>query len=247
MEKNSFVHGDIAFLCINEQVLFGVKSDNNLEILAKTLATKGRYICEARFIPNIPSKIIENIKELKEKYHIVIISGSVGITHDCHMAECVSTVFNCEIEENNDAKEMLCEHLNISGIKYTDVYKKAVCIPKNSVIIPNKINGIAGFWYANVFALVSRVDVFKVMTEWVAIELCSWYKYVLQSIHTDLPISQFWEKLWLISLNHGHVKIGVEDIDDDNSKIVLRSMDFKTLETCALDIEDMLSFLKENT
>jgi hypothetical protein len=27
----------------------------------------------------------------------------------------------------------------------------------------------------------------------------------------------------------------------------LRSTDFKTLETCSLDIEDMLNFLKENT
>ena len=247
MEKNSFVNGDIAFLCINEQVLFGVKSDDNLEILAKTLATKGRYICEARFIPNVPSKITENIKELKEKYHIVIISGSVGISHDCHMAECVANVFNCELEENNEAKDIIGEHLNSSGLEYTDVYKKAVYIPKHSVIIPNQINGIAGFWYANVFVLVSRIDVFKTMAEWIAIELCSWYKYILQSIYTDIPISQFWEKLWLIALNHGNIKIGVEDIDNDHSKIVLRSTDFKTLETCSLDIEDMLSFLKENT
>jgi molybdopterin-biosynthesis enzyme MoeA-like protein len=247
MEKNSFVGGDIAFICVNEQILFGVKSDNNLEILAKILATKGRYICEARFIPNVPSKIIENIKELKEKYHIVIIAGSVGVTYDCHTAECVANVFNCELEESKEAKDIHSEYLNSGGLEYTDSYKKAVCIPKNSVIIPNKINGIAGFSYANVFVLVSRIDVFKAMAEWIAIEMCSWYKYILQSINTDLPISQFWEKLWPIALNHGHVKIGVEDIDNDNSKIVLRSTDFKTLETCALDIEDMLSFLKEKT
>ncbi|MDA0617363.1 MAG: molybdopterin-binding protein, partial [Proteobacteria bacterium] len=161
MNKNWFVENDVAYLHIENDAMFGESTSRCVEILAKAIGSKGRYISEVRMVQNISHKITESIKELASRYQILIISGGVGITHNCNTLSSLSNAIGCELEENIEAKLLLERYLKKEGMEFSNVYKKAITLPKSCVVIPNEITGIVGYKIQNIMVIPSDAKSFR--------------------------------------------------------------------------------------
>lgn len=239
--ENTFINYDIAFLCIDDNTIFGISKSDKINFLARTIGTKGRYLSEVRFIQNVPSKIIENLRELKDRYHIVIVSGGIGFDYTCYTAQCIAYIFNDEIEENKDAIQILHNILQKNGLSYDNSLRKAVMMPKSSVVIPNEINGVSGFYYANVFVVHSRNDIFEQMVESVTSYLYNWHRYVIFTVNITNPARELWNKLKLFILENDDITLTVNDTSNNSYEIILRCMGSDILE---IRKEELLSILE---
>lgn len=238
MNKNWFVGNDIAYLHIENDVMFGVSTSKHIEILAKAIGSKGRYLSEVRMVQNISYKITESIKELAERYQILIISGGVGITHDCNTTFAISNVIGCELEESSEAKLYFEEYLKKQGMEFLNVHKKAITLPKECVVIPNEIMGIVGYKIQNITVVPSNIKSFRYMCNAIAMDTLPWYKKYTHRIQIDVEISNVVQNIEIFVRENSNIQIDIHQ--SDVNEIVVYAQSFEMLELSVIRIKEML-------
>jgi molybdenum cofactor synthesis domain-containing protein len=151
----------IGFIIIGDEILSGKTRDINLQTLATLAGEKGYQIGEVRIVPDEEDEIIKSVRELKEKYFLVITSGGIGPTHDDITTESVAKALNIELELHKEAEEELKKYYNGRNIELNEARLKMAKLPKRAEIIFNIHTGAPGFKIENICVLAGIPLIFK--------------------------------------------------------------------------------------
>jgi molybdenum cofactor synthesis domain-containing protein len=82
-----------AILIIGNEILSGRTQDVNIQFIAARLAPLGVKLQEVRVVPDIATRIIAAVNELRAAYELVFTTGGIGPTHDDITSECIAAAF----------------------------------------------------------------------------------------------------------------------------------------------------------
>ncbi|MEK9800931.1 MAG: molybdopterin-binding protein, partial [Alphaproteobacteria bacterium] len=110
MSESSKPNPTAAIIVIGDEILSGRTKDKNIGWLAEQLNGMGIMLGEARVIPDIRQVIIDNVRELSDRYDLVFTSGGIGPTHDDITTEAVAAAFGKAVIRHPDAEAVLRKH-----------------------------------------------------------------------------------------------------------------------------------------
>ena len=150
--KKKFKKVNAAILVIGNEILSGRTQDSNVSFISKWLNDScGISVLEVRIIPDIETKIIKTINELRKKFNYVFTTGGIGPTHDDITARSISKAFKVKYEYHKEAFSILEKYYG--KIRFNDGRKKMSKMPRGSVLIYNPSSAAPGFKIRNVFCL----------------------------------------------------------------------------------------------
>lgn len=165
-----------ALMIIGNEILSGRTQDKNANYIALNLSERGIVFGEVRVVPDIESKIIKTLNELRAEFDYVMTTGGIGPTHDDITAACVAIAFGVVLEKNADAYQMLVDHYG-SEDEVNDARARMAMIPAGARLIPNPVSGAPGFIIGNVHVMAGVPAIMQAM-----------FDYVLDGFETGAPI-----------------------------------------------------------
>ena len=82
-----------AILIIGNEILSGRTQDVNVQFIATRLALLGVKLEEVRVVPDIDTRIINAVNELRAAYTMLFTTGGIGPTHDDITSPCIAAAF----------------------------------------------------------------------------------------------------------------------------------------------------------
>tara|TARA_A100001011_G_C14294619_1_gene837851 strand:- start:1082 stop:1837 length:756 start_codon:yes stop_codon:yes gene_type:complete len=162
MKKNKKVNA--AILIIGNEILSGRTQEKNVAFISNWLNSKcGIAVEEVRIIPDLEKVIVQNIKNLSQKFNYVFTTGGIGPTHDDITAQSISKAFKVKYEYHKEAYLILERYYG--KIKFNDGRKKMAKMPKGSKLIYNPSSAAPGFIIRNVLSLPGVPSILNSMIE----------------------------------------------------------------------------------
>lgn len=150
-----------SFLIIGDEILSGRTHDKNLPFLANNLTKIGIILKEVRVVPDNEDRIINSVKELKNKYDYLFTSGGIGPTHDDITIECIGKACGDEIVKNIEAEKLLINYYGESNVN--EARLKMAYLPSTATLLDNPISSAPGFRIENIFVMAGIPAIFEVM------------------------------------------------------------------------------------
>ena len=232
-----------AILIIGNEILSGRTQDLNVSFLSDWLNKKcGVTVEEVRIIPDIESKIVKNILELKKRFNYVFTTGGIGPTHDDITAKSLSKAFKTKYEYHREAYLILEKYYGRG--KFNDGRKKMAKMPKGSSLIYNPVSAAPGFIIKNVICLPGVPSILKAMIDSVKKYLIKGLVVLNKSISLHTVESNISKELTRIQKKYlKKVDIGSYPffrLGRIGVSVVLRSSNKKNLELCFFDIKKII-------
>lgn len=195
-----------AVVVIGNEILSGRTQDTNTAFIAEKLTGRGVRLQEVRVIPDIESRIVDTVNEMRSKYDYVFTTGGIGPTHDDITAESVARAFGVECDVDSEAFRMLEEYYGLEEL--TPPRTKMARVPVGATLIPNPVSGAPGFRYENVFVFAGVPRIMQAMMEHVLINLEGGDPVLSCSISCSLPESEMAEDVGLLQEKYSNMEIG---------------------------------------
>ena len=153
-----------AILIIGNEILSGRTQDKNIAFICNWLNLKcGISVNEVRIIPDEEKIIVNNIKNLSEKFNYVFTTGGIGPTHDDITAQSISKAFKVRYEYHKEAYQILEKYYGKN--KFNDGRKKMAKMPRGAKLIYNPSSAAPGFITKNVLSLPGVPSILNSMIE----------------------------------------------------------------------------------
>ncbi len=140
-----------AIVVIGNEILSGRTRDLNLAYIATGLTEIGIRLAEARFIPDVDTKIAATVNELRAKHDYIFTTGGIGPTHDDITAGAVAMAFGVPLVLHPVAATLLTDHYGLKNI--TQARLRMAHTPEGAELINNPVSIAPGFRIGNVFVL----------------------------------------------------------------------------------------------
>lgn len=150
-------------LIIGDEILSGRTRDINLQTIAGFLAPLGIPVVETRIVPDIQSRIVSALNDLRSKTTYVFTTGGIGPTHDDITADSVAAAFGVFIDVREDARQILESRYRDTGVELTPARLRMARIPDTASLIANPVSGAPGFQIGNVFVLAGVPSIVRGM------------------------------------------------------------------------------------
>ncbi len=152
-----------AVLIIGDEILSGRTRDINLQSIAEFLAPLGINVREARVVPDVTSRIVSAVNELRSDYSYVFTTGGIGPTHDDITADAIAKAFGVSIDVRDDARLILEDRYRETGVELTEARLRMARIPQTASLIANPVSGAPGFQIENVFVMAGVPSIVRGM------------------------------------------------------------------------------------
>jgi len=152
-----------AMLVIGDEILSGRTRDSNMHFLAGALTKAAIDLREMRVVSDDPDAITDTVKGLSAAYTHVFTSGGIGPTHDDITADNVARAFGRPIDVRADARAILQEHYDRSGLDLNAARLRMARIPDGAALIDNPISAAPGFTIENVHVMAGVPKIFEAM------------------------------------------------------------------------------------
>ena len=153
-----------AILIIGNEILSGRTQDKNIAFICNWLNLKcGISVNEVRIIPDEEKIIVNNIKNLSEKFNYVFTTGGIGPTHDDITAQSISKAFKVRYEYHKEAYQILEKYYGKN--KFNDGRKKMAKMPRGAKLIYNPSSAAPGFMTKNILSLPGVPSILNSMIE----------------------------------------------------------------------------------
>ena len=150
-------------LVIGDEILSGRTRESNMHFLAIKLSKVGIDLKEVRIVRDYKPAIISAVRNLSASFDFVFTSGGIGPTHDDITSECMAEAFNCPIDINKDARNILEDYYRGLGKKLNPARLRMARIPKGAELINNSVSAAPGFSIENVHVMAGVPKVFQAM------------------------------------------------------------------------------------
>ncbi len=152
-----------AMLVIGDEILSGRTRDANMYHLANELIGRGIKLLEVRVVSDEHDAIVAAIRSLSGSVDHVFTSGGIGPTHDDITADAVADAFGATIDVRDDARAILTEHYQRTGLELNEARLRMARIPDGAVLIDNPVSAAPGFTLGNVHVMAGVPAIFQAM------------------------------------------------------------------------------------
>ncbi len=152
-----------AMLVIGDELLSGRTRDSNMHYLARQLTERGITLCEARVVSDRQDRIAAALNDLRASHDHVFTSGGIGPTHDDITADAVAAAFGVVLGIRDDARAILAEHYDRTGLELNAARLRMARIPEGAELIENPVSAAPGFTLGNVHVMAGVPAVFEAM------------------------------------------------------------------------------------
>ena len=217
-----------AMLVIGDEILSGRTRDINANVLALALTEKGIDLCEVRFVPDVPERIVSAVNALRADVEYLFTSGGIGPTHDDITADAVAAAFNVQIGVRPDARAILEAYYADRKIALNDARLRMARIPDGAELIDNPVSGAPGFRLDNVYVMAGVPKIFKAMLDGVLAGLASGKPVESVQLRVERPEGEVAAPLGNFSAAHQDVAIGCYPFIENGNPgctVVMRGQD----------------------
>ena len=151
-----------AVVLIGDELLSGQVVDQNLNYIAKELASFGIVVTECRIIPDDEELITEVVNTLRRGVDYVFTTGGVGPTHDDITTKSIAKAFGVKVLLNEKIKQRFDAYF---GDKATPETYRMCYFPEGAELLENTTSLAPGYKLENVFVLAGIPEVMRAMFE----------------------------------------------------------------------------------
>ncbi|MFN4038852.1 MAG: competence/damage-inducible protein A [Erythrobacter sp.] len=137
---------------IGDEILSGRTHDKNIAQVASWLQVQGIRLAEVRVVPDVESRIIAAVNDLRAAYDYLFTTGGIGPTHDDITVDAVAAALGVPVIIHPDARALLERYYATRG-GLTEGRLRMARVPEGSDLIPNRMSGAPGIRRGNIFLM----------------------------------------------------------------------------------------------
>lgn len=137
---------------IGDEILSGRTHDKNIAQVASWLQVQGIRLAEVRVVPDVESRIIAAVNDLRAAYDYLFTTGGIGPTHDDITVDAVAAALGVPVVIHPDARALLERYYATRG-GLNEGRLRMARVPEGSDLIPNRMSGAPGIRRGNIFLM----------------------------------------------------------------------------------------------
>ena len=131
---------------IGDEILVGKRQDKHLPFLIEALAKRGLRLSWALYLGDEPERLTAAFRRSLASSEIVFSFGGIGATPDDHTRQCAAAAAGVPLELHPEAEREIRARF---GGEATPQRLQMGEFPRGSSIIPNPVNRVPGFSFAD--------------------------------------------------------------------------------------------------
>jgi molybdenum cofactor synthesis domain-containing protein len=231
-----------AVLVIGNEILSGRTRDANLNYLAIGLTEIGIRLLEARVVPDVESRIVATVNELRAAYDHVFTTGGIGPTHDDITSACVAKAFGAPLLRNERAVDLLTRHYG--GPEHlTEARLRMAHVPEGAQLIDNPVSAAPGFQLGNVYVLAGVPRICQAMFDGLKGRLVGGDKVLAMTVSAHIGEGVIAKDLGLLQQRYADLDIGSYPYFRQGrygASFVMRGTRKDRLEAAAIELRDII-------
>jgi molybdenum cofactor synthesis domain-containing protein len=137
---------------IGDEILSGRTHDKNIAQVASWLQVQGIRLAEVRVVPDVESRIVAAVNDLRSAYDYLFTTGGIGPTHDDITVDAVAAALGVPVVIHPDARALLERYYATRG-GLNEGRLRMARVPEGSDLIPNRMSGAPGIRRGNLFLM----------------------------------------------------------------------------------------------
>lgn len=139
-------------IVIGDEILSGRTHDKNIAQVASWLQVQGIRLTEVRVVPDVESRIVAAVNDLRAAYDYLFTTGGIGPTHDDITVDAVAAALGVPVVIHPEARALLERYYETRG-GLNEGRLRMARVPKGSELIPNRMSGAPGIRRGNLFLM----------------------------------------------------------------------------------------------
>lgn len=197
-----------AAVLIGNELLSGRVVDQNMHYIATSLVDEGIDLVEVRVVPDEGEKIVQAIRELKDRVDYVFTTGGIGPTHDDITAEYIAKAFSQPLIQHPETARILREYFESKGIEANEERMRMANMPEGAEPVLHDHGPVPGFRMENVFVMAGVPRVMQAMLKGAIPLLRKGQKVHSASLRCNLQEGTIAKPLGVIQQKFPQVDIG---------------------------------------
>ena len=142
-----------ALLVIGDEILSGRTQDKNIAQVATWLNEQGIRLVEVRVVPDVESRIVEAVNDLRTTHDYLFTTGGIGPTHHDITVDAIAAAFGLPVIVHPTARRILEDYYRDRPGGLNDARLRMARTPEGAELIENPSSGAPGVRMGNVFIL----------------------------------------------------------------------------------------------
>lgn len=139
-------------IVIGDEILSGRTHDKNIAQVASWLQVQGIRLTEVRVVPDVESRIVAAVNDLRAAYDYLFTTGGIGPTHDDITVDAVAAALGVPVVIHPEARTLLERYYETRG-GLNEGRLRMARVPEGSELIPNRMSGAPGIRRGNLFLM----------------------------------------------------------------------------------------------
>jgi molybdenum cofactor synthesis domain-containing protein len=240
-------HQTAAILVIGNEILSGRTHELNAHLAAQRFFDWGCRLQEIIVVPDVESRIVAALNQLRHSCDAVVTSGGIGPTHDDITMQAIASAFKLPLHEHAGIIKAMAERFGME--KLNPARRKMAVVPKGAALIRCRRTPSPGVRLENVYVLAGVPDIFAEQLEVIAEDFGG--KPILRrEVEVRLPESLFAKPLSDLQTCYPDIEIGSYPGScrpPYSGKICLNGSDAQRLGAAFAEVREMVEALKKNT
>ena len=227
---------------IGDEILSGRTQDKNIAQVASWLQVQGIRLAEVRVVPDVESRIVAAVNDLRAAYDYLFTTGGIGPTHDDITVDAVAAALGVPVVIHPEARALLERYYETRG-GLNEGRLRMARVPEGSQLIPNRMSGAPGIRRGNLFLMAGVPHITAGMLDALTGELEGGAPLITETIGCWVAESEIADLLRTVEAAHPACQIGSYPFFRDGrvgANFVVRSTDPHALAACCDSLESGL-------
>lgn len=219
---------------IGDEILSGRTHDKNIAQVASWLQVQGIRLAEVRVVPDVESRIVAAVNDLRAAYDYLFTTGGIGPTHDDITVDAVAAALGVPVVVHPEARALLERYYETRG-GLNEGRLRMARVPEGSDLIPNRMSGAPGIRRGNLFLMAGVPHIAAGMLDALTGELEGGAPLLTETIGCWIAESEVADLLRRTEAAHEACQIGSYPFFREGrvgANFVVRSTSADALKTC---------------
>jgi len=230
---------------IGDEILSGRTHDKNIAQVASWLQVQGIRLAEVRVVPDVESRIVAAVNDLRAAYDYLFTTGGIGPTHDDITVDAVAAALGVPVVIHPEARALL-ERYYASRGGLNEGRLRMARVPEGSDLIPNRMSGAPGIRRGNIFLMAGVPHITAGMLDALTGQLEGGAPLLSETIGCWVAESEVAEVLRRTEAAHANCQIGSYPFFREGrvgANFVVRSTGAQDLAACCAQLLEELAAL----
>ncbi|WP_277555431.1 competence/damage-inducible protein A [Halobaculum limi] len=216
----------VALVTVGDELLAGDTVNTNASWLAEQLTSRGVRVERVTTVPDRVDDIASVVREYRDTYDAVLVTGGVGPTHDDVTMDGVAAAVGVDLAANDEALAYLTEH---GGYAAADLTEGTTHIPDGARVIHNEKGVAPGCVIDSIYVFPGVPTEMQAMFDAVAEEFAGAQPYTV-TVETPEPESRLLDRLDEVQQRYD---VAVGSYPGENVRVKFTSTDETLVEEAA--------------